>query len=608
MVETVNIRPQKGGLVKSIKVCLWLILAWLAMSVNLSLADTSTGHSDPAYLQIQSAENAITIDGKLDETDWSRRFDYLVFRPGFLPGDIEYGVTSAISVSGDYKDTTTTLVKILHRGLDLYIAIKSDDHYVSKWGGSWEGDGLFMKIKNKSGVALEYKLYFNASGVNPDIVLEVPVGLVGSAEAKVFKPAATIVNDTTQIDSGYIAEMVIHLDMLGYTDPYDNVEVMMNIFDPDGQTGTSGEDWVVGSYYKTWWGSEWGSEFRTLHLADPVTKVAVKTATAITLDGKLDEIFWKGADYVDIGEGTNLSSGGYYQQWGQVNNTYTDKSVARVKFAHKGTDMYIGVESNDSSVCKWTQGWEADGLFLWMTFKGIIPDGAGRLEVKGMYFSEVQGASAVFETNGNCPTGAMEGKSFEPQGTVTHTETNGKDHGYSLEMIIHTDLFGYSDGDTVKLSAVIWDMDYSSADVFNADTLSDYRPLWWGSQWVDPSFEKYFMYRNVVLSNQTTDVDEGTTTQSVSAKTQLEQNYPNPFNPNTTIRFNLAQSSRVKIEIFDLAGRKVSTLVNKVQTAGRHEFEWNGQDDQGNEAAAGMYLYRLTTPNYTESRKMILMK
>jgi len=48
------------------------------------------GHVDPLYLQIQSAANPITIDGKLDETDWQRRFNHLVFRSNFKPGDVEY--------------------------------------------------------------------------------------------------------------------------------------------------------------------------------------------------------------------------------------------------------------------------------------------------------------------------------------------------------------------------------------------------------------------------------------------------------------------------------------------------------------------------------------
>ncbi len=165
--------------------------------------------------------------------------------------------------------------------------------------------------------------------------------------------------------------------------------------------------------------------------------------------------------------------------------------------------MYIGVESNDSSVCKWSPGWEADGLFLWMTFKGMIPSPGQRLEIKNMYFNSTQGAGAVFELNANVPTGGAEGASYEPPGTVTHTESNGADAGYSLEVVVHTALFGYSDLDTVKLSVVIWDMDYASADVFDDNTLSDYAPNWWGTQWCDTNFEKYYLYREVILSDQT---------------------------------------------------------------------------------------------------------
>jgi len=54
------------------------------------------GHVDPLYLQIQSAANPITIDGKLEETDWQRRFDHLVFRSNFKPGDVEYAVTGEV--------------------------------------------------------------------------------------------------------------------------------------------------------------------------------------------------------------------------------------------------------------------------------------------------------------------------------------------------------------------------------------------------------------------------------------------------------------------------------------------------------------------------------
>jgi hypothetical protein len=583
-------------------VTIMLILSLMAGIGNGLLA---AGHVDPPYLQIQSAENPIVIDGKLDETDWMRRFDHLVFRSGFTPGDVEYGVTGEITVQEAYEDTTTTIVKVLHHGLDLYISLQSDDHSVCKFNGSWEGDGLFMKIADAQGTQVEYKLFFNHDGADPDIHFELPGTYPNSGEGAAWKRPGTVVNDNTAPDSGYTAEMVIHLDQLGYTDPYADVPVLFNIFDCDGYVG--GDAWEAGAYHKLWWGSEWGPDTRILRLADPVTKIAIKTEDAFTLDGQLTEAFWEQADKVVVSKGFNLSTGGYYMQWGDTANAYTDASVAEVKFAHKGTDLYIGVESDDASVCKWSPGWEADGLFLWMTYKGLIPGAGERMEIKAMYFNATESAPISFELSANVPTGGAEGASSEPEGTVTHTETNGADAGYSLEVVVHTDMFGYSDGDTVKLSTVIWDMDYASADAYAAET-ADYHPNWWGTQWVDPTFEKYFMYRNVVLSDLETVGVSQNDRGAIVKNYRLEQNYPNPFNPETTIKYYLPETSQVSIDVFNILGQKIANLVNAKRTAGMHSIQWNGTDDAGHFVGNGIYFYRISTPEFSMTRKMSLVK
>ena len=567
---------------------------------------SGNSHVDSPLLQIQSAENPITIDGALTETDWQRRFDHLVYRANFKPGDVEYDVTQGIEVKPTYTDTTTTIVRILHYGMDLYISLQSDDQSVGKFGSSWEGDGLFMKIKDANGIDVEYKLYFNLSGVNPDIHYEEPALYPGSGQGAAWKHPATIVNDTSQVDSGYTAEMVIHLDHLGYTENDTDIPVLMNIFDPDGYVDNMDPWGAVGAYYKAWWGSEWGPDMRILRLADPPTKIAIKTTEAFTLDGQLNESFWSDADYVQIYKNSTTSSGGFYMQWGDTLNEYTDQSVATVKFAHNGTDLYIGVMSNDSSVCEWSPGWEADGLFLWMTLKGVIPGPGDRMEIKNMYFGNTVGAGAEFQLNSNVPTGGAEGASYEPPGTVTHTETGGPDAGYSLEVLVHTDMFGYSNGDTVKLSAVIWDLDYSSADTFQLH-VSDYAPQWWGTQWADLNFEKYYMYREVVLSSQTTDIGSGNNA-GVIDHFELAQNYPNPFNPTTSIQYALPTVSPVTIEIYNILGSKIATLFDGKQQAGSHTITWNGMDKHGNQVASGLYFYKMTTPNFSKTRKMMLMR
>lgn len=88
----------------------------------------------------------------------------------------------------------------------------------------------------------------------------------------------------------------------------------------------------------------------------------------------------------------------------------------------------------------------------------------------------------------------------------------------------------------------------------------------------------------------------------------LDQNYPNPFNPSTQIEFVLSKSGQVKIEIFNILGEKVKTLMDQHLKAGRQLVEWDGKDESGEEVASGVYFYRLQTDNFTETKKMVLMR
>ena len=90
--------------------------------------------------------------------------------------------------------------------------------------------------------------------------------------------------------------------------------------------------------------------------------------------------------------------------------------------------------------------------------------------------------------------------------------------------------------------------------------------------------------------------------------TRLGNNYPNPFNPSTTIYFDLHQSSRVILEVFNLRGQTIKTLVNTTLSAGRHITEWNGLDENGESVGSGIYLYRLQTEDFVEVKRMVLMK
>ena len=89
---------------------------------------------------------------------------------------------------------------------------------------------------------------------------------------------------------------------------------------------------------------------------------------------------------------------------------------------------------------------------------------------------------------------------------------------------------------------------------------------------------------------------------------RLAQNYPNPFNPNTTISYELPQDGLVNITVMDLAGRQVASLVSGEKRSGTHSIKWNSTNDSGQKVSAGMYYYKIQVGDFTETRKMTLLK
>lgn len=91
--------------------------------------------------------------------------------------------------------------------------------------------------------------------------------------------------------------------------------------------------------------------------------------------------------------------------------------------------------------------------------------------------------------------------------------------------------------------------------------------------------------------------------------TELKGNFPNPFNPTTTIAFSLKERSFVTIEIYNVLGQKVKTLVRENLDAGNHTIHWHGKDDNGSSVGSGVYFYKMSDGGkYTSTKKMILLK
>ena len=86
------------------------------------------------------------------------------------------------------------------------------------------------------------------------------------------------------------------------------------------------------------------------------------------------------------------------------------------------------------------------------------------------------------------------------------------------------------------------------------------------------------------------------------------KNYPNPFNPTTTISFEIAEAGKTQIEIYNVKGQKVKTLLDDAMEMGEHSVIWNGTNSNNKQVASGIYFYKVSVNNTEQIKKMILIK
>jgi flagellar hook assembly protein FlgD len=84
--------------------------------------------------------------------------------------------------------------------------------------------------------------------------------------------------------------------------------------------------------------------------------------------------------------------------------------------------------------------------------------------------------------------------------------------------------------------------------------------------------------------------------------------YPNPFNPSTTITYGIDTDSKITVQIYDITGQLITTLLNKEQTQGWHSVVWNGTNNKGTQSPAGIYLSKITAGNDVKTNKLMLLK
>lgn len=135
----------------------------------------------------------------------------------------------------------------------------------------------------------------------------------------------------------------------------------------------------------------------------------------------------------------------------------------------------------------------------------------------------------------------------------------------------------------------------------------------------EPSHKLMFIYHTVgsagqpdgqreafpTFSSATFSLDESN---GLPATFGLAQNYPNPFNPTTEISFSLPANQYVELDIFNVLGQKVRSLVNQDMTAGEHTVMWDGRNTGGATVSSGVYFYRIAAGDFTDTKKMMMLK
>ncbi len=166
-----------------------------------------------------------------------------------------------------------------------------------------------------------------------------------------------------------------------------------------------------------------------------------------------------------------------------------------------------------------------------------------------------------------------------------------------LDGIVHCNLGTLSSGASATITVLAFTVDSGltkNKAIVSSDEI-DIQPL------NNSSTDSTFLTKKIL-----TDITDEVT--NLPTQFELAQNYPNPFNPSTEISFSLPTKSHVTIEVFNIVGQKVKTLIDGQIPAGYHTVSWNGKNELGQPVSSGLYLYKFTSENNFASKKMLLLK
>lgn len=283
--------------------------------------------------------------------------------------------------------------------------------------------------------------------------------------------------------------------------------------------------------------------------------------------------------------------------------------LGKIKILILTVVLFVSIQTVNA---QWTNEWtsspiEAGVVSGWLNFQQIGNDWNARLySIDSLTFQIMQ-----------------DGYSGTPQYVYTFTpsERLAGNQVYSLDVDLTGDnitefyVLGYDGGSTpFRQSFKIFDIttntilleknspnfSYTFPSIFDVDNDGILEAVF--SKYDYPSLTNYS------LESYNTGVTTSVAGEAPFMRFDLEQNYPNPFNPSTTIKYELNSIGNVRLQIFDIKGELIKTLVNDFQNSGSYEVVWNGTNNRGEKLSSGVYFYSVRIGENISTKKMILLK
>ena len=620
------------------------IVQFLFLISTISIFSQAPTREDAIWAR--STTETITLDGVLNEASWAKADSI----------QITYGMSSGLPTSGwntdgynslaGYFDTTHATLKFLSNNNQLYIAFIVPDSSIC--GGLWPGpawwDGILMNVKNIRTIPVGREEIF-ASWLGSDTTTPTGVGVGprygyfgkfrnerSAADSIAWDMGYAVKgtsNEDSSPDTGYVFEMRINLDSLGYNTTRTEGDIVgsnIQIYDPDWYYLADHTKRAIG---RAWWQHPWsdqGVNTGRIYIRPDVT-VNSGPAPEIpsdvilpngsvdsdpTIDGDLSDEVWKGAYSFKIayGDTANIRSypgiGRSMSAWYEASSAVPkpqvlDPSDATIKMFFKDNYLYLSADVKDLLI----QGGAAnqddkDGVRFILGLRDSV-----NLDHE-MSFVDLL---ADFDSSGNAKadedldTLVKQGAAtlaMKFDGTVN--DRTDIDVGYTVELKIDLTKLGYHSGLGDHLL-------FGGVDVLDADSFDDpannYGTRTWFFKENKGAGPTAWMYMD---PNVFTDVKDNKAILPESIT--LFGNYPNPFNPSTKLSYSIPREGQVNMIIYNVLGQMVSSINLQHQSSGIHVYNFNA----GN-LASGVYLYRLRLVSDSKSQeflskagKMVLLK